>query len=370
MKRFAIAVIPVLFFFFHCSGEHTDDRPGSTRQVSDSLHRTVLVPDDVSRIICSGPGCLRYITYLQAQDRVVAVDSIETETTIFDARPYALANPAFKNMPVFGDFRGQDNPELILSLDPQPRLIFKTYPESGFNPVELQQKTQIPVVVIEYGDLGKNRQSFYDSLLLSGIILGKEQRAKEIVDYIEKLITDLDQRTRNITDKKTCFLGGVAFKGAHGFQSTEPGYPPFVFLNTPNAAIADSQKDLSHMDISKEKIIEWDPQVIFLDLATLQLEKKANAIQELKSDPSYRMLQAVKNETVYGVLPYNWYTQNHGSTLANAYFIGKILYPEQFKDIDPVKKADEIFTFLVGKPVFKDINTSFSNLAFTRLELK
>ena len=35
-----------------------------------------------------------------------------------DARPYALANPQFKTMPVFGQFRGQDNPEQILSLSP------------------------------------------------------------------------------------------------------------------------------------------------------------------------------------------------------------------------------------------------------------
>ena len=63
-------------------------------------------------------------------------------------------------------------------------------------------------------------------------------------------------------------------------------------------------------------------------------------------------------------MPYNWYTKNYGSVLANAYFIGKILYPERFEDVDPVTKADEIYKFLVGKSVFSEVNAQFNNLAF------
>jgi len=41
--------------------------------------------------------------------------------------------------------------------------------------------------------------------------------------------------------------------------------------------------------------------------------------------------------------------------IADAYYIGKVLYPEQFSDVDPEKKADEIFTMFVGKPVYTDL---------------
>ena len=123
------------------------------------------------------------------------------------------------------------------------------------------------------------------------------------------------------------------------------------------------------MDVSKEKIVEWDPEIIFIDLATFQSDPNANALYELKNDPAYKSLQATKSGSIYGVLPYNSYTQNHGSTLANAYFIGKILYPERFEDIDPIQKANEIYTFLTGKPVFKEINDSFNGMAYKKLEL-
>ena len=95
---------------------------------------------------------------------------------------------------------------------------------------------------------------------------------------------------------------------------------------------------------------------------------EAGALYELKTDPAYRNLTAVKKGKVYGMLPYNWYAQNFGSILADGYFSGKLLYPEQFRDIDPAAKADEIYTFLVGKPVFGQMDKTFHGMVFKRIE--
>jgi iron complex transport system substrate-binding protein len=339
----------------------------------DASGRKVSIAHRVDRVICSGAGALRLLTYLQAQDRVVAVDSIEKRKTRFDARPYVLANPQLKKYPLFGEFRGFDHPELILSLNPQPQVIFKTYATMGHDPVELAQKTGIPVVVLEYGDLFTQRHDLYQSFRIMGQILNKPQRARKVVDFFESCIRDLKQRTQGVPEnsRKSCFVGGIAFKGPHGFQSTEPGYPPFSFVNAKNVAYDASAvgKTLRHSNVAKEKLLEWDPDILLLDLSTLQMGDKAGGWHELKTDPAYRSLKAVKNSSVYGVLPYNWYTQNFGSILANAYFIGKILYPERFRDIDPQQKADEIYLFLVGKPVFKAMDEAFGNLVFKQIPL-
>jgi iron complex transport system substrate-binding protein len=273
------------------------------------------------------------------------------------------------DLPLFGEFRGNDNPELIAALHPGPDLIFKTYGEMGYNPMELQEKTGIPVIVLDYGDLGKNRLAFYRSIDLIGQVMNRSERAAEIKKFIDTIIADLDKRTRDIASRKTCYIGGVAYKGPLGLQSTEPGYPPFIFLNTPNAAIDPAHAGFAHMDVSKEKIVEWDPEIIFIDCATFQSDPQANALYEIKNDPAYTSLQAVTSGNIYCVLPYNWYSQNHGSTLANAYFIGKVLYPDRFADVDPIKKADEIYTFLVGKPVFKDMDDSFNGMVYMKPEV-
>jgi iron complex transport system substrate-binding protein len=61
-------------------------------------------------------------------------------------------------------------------------------------------------------------------------------------------------------------------------------------------------------------------------------------------------LEAFKEGRVYGTLPYNYYHTNIAVALADAYYIGKVLYPDKFKDVDPEKKADEIFQVFLGKP--------------------
>jgi iron complex transport system substrate-binding protein len=342
---------------------------GSARTLTDSNGRVNDIPDKIDHVICSGSGCLRLLTYLQAQSAIVAVDDIETRRRKFDARPYAIANPQFRKMPLFGEFRGHDNPELILTLEPQPQVIFKTYTSSmGYDPQELQDKTGIPVVVLDYGNLGDNRAGMYNSLRIMAKAMGKEQRAEEVIRYMDGLIADLSRRTGDVPgqERSTVYLGGVAFRGPHGFQSTEPAYPPFQFVNAVSLAYEAGKagKSLAQSDIAKEKIVEWDPDVLFLDLATLQLGDEAGGLYELRTDPAYRMLSAVKEGRVYGVLPYNWYTQNFGSILADAYYIGKVLYPDRFADVDPEAKADEIYTFLVGKPVFKDMDALFQGMAF------
>lgn len=340
----------------------------ATVTVTDGAGRQVTVDKEIRHIICSGPGCLRLITYLEAQDRVLAVDDMEKQRPKFDARPYALANPRFKALPIFGGFRGHDDPEKIMALSPLPQVIFKTFPAMGYDPEELQQKTGIPVVVLNIGSLTAGRDQLYGALTLAGRILGKEQRAEAVIGFFTDQITELEKRSKPAgeTDMPACYVGGIAFKGPHGFASTEPGYPPFVFAGAKNLANTGdlAGKNMQHSQISREKIMAWDPPYLFLDLSTLQMGEGAGGLFELQTDPAYRTLTAVAEGKVYGLLPYNWYTQNFGSILADAWFVGKILHPGSFTDIDPVKKADEIYTFLVGAPVFDQMNHLFRSLVF------
>jgi iron complex transport system substrate-binding protein len=340
--------------------------------ITDSAGRQVCVPSAAENVICSGPGCLRLLVYLQASDRVVAVDSMEKDQSYTaDPRAYVIANPGLKSLPLFGEFRGMDNPELIAALEPRPQVIFKTFANMGHDPDELQQKTGIPVVVLQYGNLTDYRRQLNESLKIMGKIMGKASRAQEVIDFFDQMIADLDSRTKHkpAKDKKTCYVGGIAFKGPHGFRSTEPAYPPFVFNNASHPAndTRPTAGPVSHAQVAREQILAWNPDILFLDLSSTVSNPGASALDELYTDRAYMHLDAVQKGEVYGVMPYNWYAQNFGAIFANAYFVGKKLYPAKFHNIDPEIKADEIFTFLVGGPAFKQINKMFGNLVFTRV---
>jgi iron complex transport system substrate-binding protein len=341
--------------------------------ITDGFGREVNIPENTEKVVCSGAGCLRYLVYLQAQDYVVGVDSLEKEESEIEGRPYALANPQLKDYPLIGEFRGKDDPEKIIAINPQ--VILKTgttgqpAATNAADADALQEKTGVPVVSLPYGSLKNEEQKaeMYSSLRTMGEVVGKQERAEEIIAYIDATMQDLESRTANIpeSERKTVYVGGVSSAGAHGIISTEPAYPPFLWVNANNVAAG---MGADHADIAKEALVDWDPEYIFIDVGTLQLGNEG-AIGELKSDTALTGLSAAKNNKVYGVVPYNFYSTNYESVLANAYFVGKVLYPDQFEDVDPEAKADEIYTFFLGKPAFSDLNGQYNNLGFKQIPL-
>lgn len=336
-------------------------------EVKDGLGRSVVVPDRVERMICSGSGCLRLATYLQLWDRVVAVDSIERKTDRFDARPYALAHPDYRELPLFGEFRGNDSPELILSLNSPPQVIFKvgcTVKEAD----ALQDKTGIPVVALDYGNLAGRRERLYQAIRIMGQVTEKTSRADEVVAFFEGAIGDLRARTSDAKTKPSAYVGGIAFRGPHGLLSTEPTYPPFAFSGVFNVAAQGSGAEAKHAVVSKEALLQWDPEILFIDLSTITAPG-GGALKELSEDPLWMGLSSVTSGKVYGVLPYNWYSQNFGNILSDAYFVGALLFPDRFVGVDPRAKADEIYTFLVGEPVFGKLNSAFDGKVFVPLEV-
>lgn len=341
--------------------------------ITDGFGRNVTIPKNVESVVCSGSGSLRYLVYLQAQDLVVGVDSLEKKESEIEGRPYALANPQLKDYPLIGEFRGKDDPEKIININPQ--VVLKTGATgqpSATNAAEadsLQEKTGVSVISFPYGSLKNEEQKaeIYSSLRIMGKTVGKEARAEEIIAYIEATMEDLENRTAGIpeSEKKTVYVGGVSMAGAHGIISTEPAYPPFLWVNANNVAAGIGT---DHADIAKEALVDWDPEYLFIDIGTIQVGNEG-AIGELKNDKALAGLSAVKNKKVYGVIPYNYYSTNYESVLANAYFVGKVLYPDRFEDIDPEAKADEIYTFFLGKPVFSDLNGQYNDTGFKQIPL-
>ncbi|GAB6057001.1 iron ABC transporter substrate-binding protein [Desulfonatronum parangueonense] len=362
------------FFLFICMTSSTS-ASAQDRQIKDILDRKVSIPDQVDRVICSGSGCLRLLVYLQGQDRIVGVDSAEKGglPSSVEARPYAVAHPRLGEHPLFGEFRGHDSPELIAALDPGPQVILKANAPRDGGIDSLQAKTGIPVVGLGYGNLTSQRANLDQTLRIMGQVLGLEERAEAVIAYFDSLEADLRQRAAAVSKDKrpSVYIGGLAHRGGHGFASTEPSYAPFAFLNVRNVAgeLAGNKETAAHAVVAKEQLLLWDPEIVFLDISTTRLQAEANGLEELRTDRAYQALSAVRNNNVFGVFPYNSYTTNYESVLANAYYIGTVIYPEQFADIDPMAKAEEISTFLNGGPAFGQINADFNNLGFSRIEL-
>jgi iron complex transport system substrate-binding protein len=324
-----------------------------TITVSDEAGRQVTVPFDPNRIIALGPGSLRLMVYLQAESKIAGVENMEKRHP--GGRPYWFAHPELSKLPSCGpggpaSINKKPDMEAILSV--KPEVIFVTYMESALAD-QVQRSLGIPVVVLSYGESVLFDKAVYDSLRIAGKILNREKRADQVVSYIESLRDDMRSRTANTSEnsKPLVYIGGVGHRGAQGIESTENRYIPFEWIGADNAAKQIEAGIGSHVAMDKELLLQLNPDIIFIDDGGLALVK-----EDYRKKPKYyKALKAFSTQQIYALLPFNWYATNIDTALADAYTVGKILNAEQFSDVDPQAKADEIYTFLVGKPVYKNL---------------
>jgi len=357
MKRLAAIFVLIALIFSGCVQQEQKQTVEGKIKVTDLAGRSVEVPKNVEKIVAIGPGALRLVVYLQAADMVVGVENAEKTWEVY-TRPYRLANPQFAELPTIG----VGGPE-----DPQPNVeeILKVKPDVIFAVVSaqyaenLQEKTGIPVIVLNYGTLGNFRTTeLFDSIRLMGKVLGKEKRAGEVIAYIEGVVKDLNERTMNAEKPSKVYVGALGFKGQHGIQSTNCRFPPFEVNNITSENIACRVNTTAHVFIDKEFLLKEQPEIIFLDLGNLHLVK-----EDYSKDRSfYQSLEAFREGNVYGIYSFNFYNTNVEQALVDSYWVGKVLYPQNFADVDIKEKANEIYRFFVGKELYDQISSKYGEL--------
>ena len=323
------------------SEETTPER----RVITDGIDRNVEIPYSVERIVCVGVGALRYTCYVGGADRVVGVEDYETKPGM--SRLYNYVNfDLFQNLPVTGT-NGEPFVEEIINVDPQV-IVMSSY--ASQDPDELSQKTGIPVVVVPGSDTTLDEKA-YVTIRILGELYQLEDRAEDLTAYLKSIQKDLDDRTASIAEdaKPTCYVGGVSFKGHHGFEGTEAYYGPFELIHAKNLANTTDQTGAFNIDV--EQVLSWDPEIIFLDFNGMNLIN-----EDYGAHPEfYNALTAVQEGKVYSQISFRSSASNLETALADAYYAACVMYPQQFQDIDPVEKAGEIFTKLLGSNPYHDL---------------
>lgn len=339
--------------------------------LTDAIGREVTVPRNITHILCSGPGCMRYLAYIGETKKAVAADPVERDTQSPPPLPYLVANPQIRALPAAGKITDVIEPSQITALNPRPDLIILMGDNPQISADELQRRTGIPVVVLQDGDLSYRRNAMNYSLRIMGLVLGKSERAEEVIRFFDKVTENLEARTSTISDfqQKKAYIGGYSNPNPEGLYSTTSIFIPLRLISAHNIAEEyGNQNGLSgSFTIPKEALIRIAPDALFLDMTTWSL--KESAVTDIEKSESLKGLPAVRQGEVYGLLPTSLYGEDHESDLMNAYIIGKALYPEKFTDVEPKVMADYIYTFLYGEPIFEEINKNYGGMALSRIPL-
>lgn len=334
-----------------------------TKTITDALGREVTVPATVEKIIPLG-NTPRMITYLGLADKVVGIGDCEIAESPLQA--YAYVNrELWKDLPIVGsDSMGETSyyPEELIQAAPD--VIVCTY---GLDTVQdIERQTGLPVVAVT--DASLFTPEYEDSLRILGEVCGVSERAEAVVEFINTCIADLRARTENIPDddKPSILAAAATFKGSHGIEGVYSNYAVFdvISVNDVTRGMTDTGV-AGGLLVDKEQILAWDADLIFLDYSGVELVR-----QDMAENPDfYTQLRAFRNGNVYQCPNSTWHWSNVEIPLVSAYYMGSMLYPEAFADVDFEAKAAEIFEFFLGQPDY--LNTlAEAGAGYMKLDLE
>ena len=330
--------------------------------VQDMIGRNVeVLPGTYKRVVCIGAGALRMYSYINGSELLCGVEDIDNKSLqsrpkMFDsvAIPYVIAYADdFAKLPscgVGGPQAQTAEAEKILSCNPD--IVISEY-EDVDKENALQQQLGVPVITLKSGSKNVFDDSFKDSLRLLGRLFAKDERAEQIISFIDAETAEIERRTAGIKeeDKPSVYICGLGNWGTTNHLMTSPNYPSFTVANVKNVLSDLAAKGVQAIEKEKFVSIGKDIDIVIMDAAAVK-----NVKPLFSEDPAmFDTCKAWKDGQFYLQMAFNAYYTNYELALANTWYIAKVVYPELFEDIDMAAKLDAITEVFLNKNLADEI---------------
>jgi iron complex transport system substrate-binding protein len=307
--------------------------PG-TITVTDQLGRTVNIGTPVERVLCMQHHTLDIILELRAQDKVIGVmKSWENLLGSYIADVF----PKIGDLPAPGEM-SEYNIEEVMSLAPDVIFASNQLPAATLEQLE---KLGIPVVVITLYVADREQASTIhpelvnpDEAYTEGLkqaieiiskIVGAEDNGKKLWDYVIANRGIVSEHLAKVPEDKRIKV----YMANENMNTYGTGKYVGVAMEKAGAKnVAETIK--GYRQVSVEQVIKWNPEVIFVQ------SRYAEVLDEIKSDPRWASIDAVKNSRLLLAPDYTkpWGNPAPESIALGELWLAKTLYPEEFADVD------------------------------------
>ncbi|MFN3921696.1 MAG: ABC transporter substrate-binding protein [Caldimicrobium sp.] len=305
-------LIICVILYWTCTGH------AGTIVITDKLGRAVTVKVPVKRAV----DLIMYelVPALDIWGEVIGVSRwAEENCGVYKAIVYKKPSLKKRGVGAASDL----NFEELISLNPDVIITW------SFNraTVSFLEKKRFKVIAVWPESL----EELYEVMRMYGKLFGKEKRVEFVIGEMDKLFKLIQERVKKIPHnqvKKVLHLGGTPNR-VSAAQTVINNIIKIIGGTNPAEAI-----NQRYIDVSAEKIVSWNPDVIFIwgsaryDEATLY------------NNSQLRSVKAVKERKVYK-LP-RWSTWSPRLAIIALYMAMKV-YPEIFNDLSFEKVADEFY---------------------------
>ena len=300
----------------------------------DMADRVVTVPRPIERIVSCDIDSLTVIATLGTVDRIVGVPNYigKYGKDIM----VAGAHPELDELPAVGAYKTL-NAELIVSLKPDVIFTSSRYVDVADS---LREKTGTPVVGVTilkdtYGA---------ETYSLVGTIISKEDEAEETVSYLYEKLDEVKTVTADIPDSEKPKVYFVLWPNK-GVTNTYFYYSPINTAGGINVAEVLKTDGVRYGEVSKEQILDWNPDIIVVHGALLYVRQQL--IENVLSDPDIQSVSAIKDKRVYYTKgPFTGWDPATG--VAETFYMAKLFHPDKFEELDVEKECNEILERVYG----------------------
>lgn len=315
-----------------CDGcGYRTSQDGETIIVTDQMGRTVTVPRHMTRVSALHHFGGKIVFALGQQGRLV-------EQSIYGKEAQALAavDPIFAAMPKTQDQTGHAiNYESLIALRPQCAFVYSSFDRSEMRQLE---DAGIKVVAVK----GETLEESFEAVRLMARVLDCEKRGEEFIADCRRLLSLVKDRVGHLPAEKRL---RVVFAGPKSVYTIATGEMlQNQMLELAGAVNVGASLKGFWSDVSPEQLAAWNPDVIFIGSSLASY-----GVQEVLGNSQFKVLKAVQARKVY-VFPSNigWWDYPAPQCILGTVWAAKTLYPEQFRDVDIVKTADEYYARYVG----------------------
>ena len=321
-----------------CAGEKSGKSPQQkqnteTITVTDMLGREVQVPKDTkSTTVASTYGVVvPFLVTLHAGDRAKAVN-------FKNKKFYRLVDDPILQAGTIGTRVSVDS-EALAAVDPDVYICRTTDKED----IELCSRLGIPSIAIT----AELPEEVFEAYELLGKVLGCEERAKEVTDYLKTELKDIDALAKTIPeeDKVTALCMGSLLSRV----ASEDMLQTMLLKRVGAITVVDgikSEQERYWADCGVEKIFELDPDFIFVT-SSAALDYSMDVFYE---DSAWAAMTAVKNKNVYKMPSQldSWDMPGPGFILAMYYMMHQI-YPDVCTTEMLQNEVDDYYEFFFGR---------------------